>query len=88
MKSVFPADHGGSFRRLGYRIYITVMPRYRRLVRQAGTTLVAATLQDEAAGTGCHTLHKTVLLGTMTFFGLVRSLGHGVTFLKIIYLQV
>jgi hypothetical protein len=45
-------------------------------VREAGATFGATAVQDSAAGTGCHALHKTVLLGAVAFFGLIGSLRH------------
>lgn len=46
------------------------------LVREAGTAFDAAALQNRAAGSAGHALHKTVLVGAMTFFWLIGSFWH------------
>jgi hypothetical protein len=47
-----------------------------RLVRQSSATLVAAALQNSAAGAGGHTLQETVFLSAMTLLWLVRTFWH------------
>lgn len=50
--------------------------RRKILFRELRAALVAAAVQNSAAGAGRHTLHKAMLAGAVTFFWLVGSLGH------------
>jgi hypothetical protein len=88
MKSVFPTNHYGSFWRLT-ELSVCMKWQVCSLVRQTCAALVAAAVQYQPTGTGCHALHKTVLLSAVTLLGLVGSFWHWIiTFLKIIYIQV
>jgi len=45
-------------------------------VRKTRAAFEATAMQDGATGAARHALHKTVLMCTMTFFGLIGSFRH------------
>src|SRR5690348_12513973 len=59
----------------GYHTLLSTRPLLG-LFGQAGAALKPATVQHNTAGLGGHPLHKTVLGGTLTFFGLIGSFWH------------
>jgi hypothetical protein len=48
----------------------------RTLVRQTLAALLAAALQQSAAGSGCHALQKTMFFRTLSLLWLVSSFWH------------